>query len=284
MTLIRCYDNKLLRRIVSKRLTADSLVITYQEQRRHEEFGYTGYCSVPAQVTYSPITVNQWRLARTGNQWPTATVAGVPLAVLRLLTGEYVAGTVLGPGSSAYLLAGLPISSGGFSSCPSTIQDRISYTPYYLQLGNANPPTYQMGVDYAAWQFGFGPGVTTTAEGPTLMGSIYYRKTVNGVTQICGSPLAFVNLLSTRAAQAASVATLHPNPAAEAATLTLAASARPGSILRLTDALGRLVWSNSVPVGQTTVAVPLAGHPAGLYLLHLNNAEGTVATWKLNHE
>ena len=106
---------------------------------------------------------------------------------------------------------------------------------------------------------------------------------VNGASVICGSRQDFVNLLPTRAAQAASVATLHPNPAAEAAILTLAAPARPGYALQLTDALGRTVWSGPVPAGQTSVAVPLAGQPAGLYLLHLSGGE-TTATWKLNRE
>jgi hypothetical protein len=111
---------------------------------------------------------------------------------------------------------------------------------------------------------------------------------VNGVTQICGSPLGFVNLLPTRAAQAAAIATLHPNPATEAATLTLATPARPGTTLRLTDALGRAVWHAPVPAGQSAVAVPLAvplaGQPAGLYLLHLTSPDGANATWKLTHE
>ena len=94
----------------------------------------------------------------------------------------------------------------------------------------------------------------------------------------------FANLLPTRATQAAAIATLHPNPASEAATLTLATPARAGSSLRLTDALGRAVWSAPVPAGQTAVAVPLAGQPAGLYLLHLTGPDGTNATWKLTHE
>ena len=59
--------------------------------------------------------------------------------------------------------------------------------------------------------------------------------------------------------------------------------ARPGATLRLTDALGRQVWTAAVPTGQTTVAVPLAGQPAGLYLLHLDGGEAS-ATWKLTHE
>ena len=126
-----------------------------------------------------------------------------------------------------------------------------------------------------------GLGYVFTADGEGL---VYYRRTLNGTTSTCGSPLAFVSLLPTRAAQAAAIATLHPNPAAEAATLTLAQPARPGTFLRLTDALGRAVWSAPVPAGQLAVAVPLAGQPAGLYLLHLTGPDGANAVWKLTHE
>jgi hypothetical protein len=279
MTPIRCFDNKMLRRILSRRLTADSLVVTYQEQRRHEEFGWAGYCFSPAGVTYSSITVNQWRLARAGNQWlPTGSV--VQLAALRLLTGEYIAERASSSGFSPYLLVGQPIGSGGgFSSCPA---NSVSFVPYYLQNGTPLP-SYRTGLDYAAWQYSFGRGAAIMVEGAGFMGQIYSRRNVNGTTQICGSPLAFVNLLPTRAAEAAALATLHPNPAIEAATLTLAQPARASHSLRLTDALGRTVWSAPLTIGQTTATVPLAGQPAGLYLLHLNGP-GTAVSWKITHE
>ena len=279
---IRCYSNKMLRRVISKRLTADSLVIIYQEQRRHEEFGYAGYCPAPAQVAFSPITLNRWALARAGNRWPVATPAGVQVAALRLLTAEYSVGTVPGPGGASYLLAGLPMNSNGFSSCPLTAQGRISYAPHYLQAGNT-PATYKTGVDYAAWQLGFGPGVTTTVEGPGFMGLTYYRKTVNGTTQTCGNQSTFAALLPARAALAAALATLHPNPAADGATLTLTQPARTALALRLTDALGRTVWTAALPAGQRLVSVPLAEQPTGLYLLHLSGP-ATAASWRLVHQ
>ena len=108
----------------------------------------------------------------------------------------------------------------------------------------------------------------------------YYHRSV-GTPLTCGSCTGFSNLLPARATQAAALATLHPNPATDQATLTLA---RPGHTLRLTDALGRTVWQAAVSVGRTALAVPLTGQPAGCYLLHLSGADGTTATWKLNHE
>ncbi|MGY3089732.1 hypothetical protein ACVWYF_002780 [Hymenobacter sp. UYAg731] len=277
LVTVQCSNYKVLRRIISKRITADSIFISYQEQSRVQEFGYAGYCYAPAQINYSPIAVKQWALARRGYQWQPI-VSTLQPAVLRLLTGEYVPSTA---GFSANLLVGFPVSISGSGSC--TAGPRISYGPYYLQSG-AVTPSYQTGLDYAAWQYSFGQGLTTLSEGPGFLGQIYTRKNVNGIIRICGSPLAFASLLPTRAAQAAAIATLHPNPAAEAATLTLAQPARAGYSLRLTDALGRSVWSAPVPAGQSAVAVPLAGQPAGLYLLHLAGPDGATATWKLTHE
>ena len=274
---IQCSNYKLLRRVLNKRITTDSIVVSYQEQSRLQQFGYAGYCYTPAQISYSSIAVKQWALARRGNQWQ-PNVSTTQFAALRLLTGEYVTGI---GGLSTNLLVGFPIDLGSASNC--AVGWRVRYGPYYLQSGTA-VPTYRVGLDYAAWLYSFGQGYAIVSEGQNLMGQSYSRKTVNGVTQICGTPLGFVNLLPTRAAQAASTATLHPNSAAEAATLTLAQPARPGTTLHLTDALGRAVWTAPVPAGQTAVAVPLAGQPAGLYLLHLTGPDGATATWKLTHQ
>jgi hypothetical protein len=278
MTPVRCFDNKKLRRIRSRRLTADSLIITYQEQQRHEEFGYAGYCFLPAQVTYGPITINRWAMARVGNQWEPSG-ARIQLGALRLLTGEYVTGANTNP----YLLVGLPIGGASAGGC-APAAGGISYTPYYWQNRSQSGavPVYATGMDYAGWQYSFAPGFAITFEG--WDGLIYSRKSVNGVVQICGASQGFVNLLPTRAAQAAALATLHPNPATESAILTLAQPARAEQSLVLTDALGRTVWSTTVLAGQRAVAVPLAGKPAGLYLLTLSGRASRTGTWKLNHE
>jgi hypothetical protein len=273
MATVQCFDNKILRRITSSRLTPDSLIVTYLEQTRNERF-YSpgGPCNSPASLTITPIVTKRWALSRTGNQW----LPGWPvqLAALHLLTGEY---RMNSPGGFPALLAGAPIGSGG--GCNS-IGRGVSFGPYYAAQAGGN--TYVMGLDNLNWGYTFGPGVTIAGEPNFMM--TYSRKTVGGVTTICGNPQAFVSLLPTRAAQAASLATLHPNPATESATLTLAQPARAGQTLRLTDALGRQVWSGPVAQGQTLVPVPLGGQQVGLYLLHLISAEGTSATWKLNHE
>ena len=147
-----------------------------------------------------------------------------------------------------------------------------------------NAPAGQLstGIDIG-WRQAFSTVLALGAVATFETALVYYRRGV-GTPLTCGSFTGFSNLLPTKAAQAAALATLHPNPATEQATLTLARPARSGHTLRLTDALGRTVWQAAVPVGQTALAVPLAGQPAGLYLLHLSGAGGTGATWKLNHE
>ncbi|MCI1189590.1 T9SS type A sorting domain-containing protein [Hymenobacter sp. DH14] len=274
---VSCTDSRTLRRVIGRRITADSIIITYQEQRRYQNYGF-GSCG-PAQTIIYPIEVKRWAVAQAGNQWqPNA--SPVQPAALRLLTGEY---RIIGSSSYPYMLAGLPIAanSGGCRQAAGTARS-ISYVPYYPQTGPGNSNSYERGIDYLAWGISFDAGLTSVVEQDYVQS--YSRTTVNGVTTTCGNPQTFVSLLPTRAAQAAAVATLHPNPAAEVATLTLAQVARPGTTLHLTDALGRTVWSAPVAAGQTALAVPLAGQPSGLYLLHLNGPDGTAVSWKLNHE
>jgi hypothetical protein len=275
IAVVPCSNNKMLRRVIGRQLTADSLIITFREQKRDEWYGYPGVCGGAASVNYQPVVVKRWALARRGNAWQSAG-ASLPVGALRLLTGEYVYGPVPGSGptiSSPYLLIGLPITNST-SGC--ALGSEVRYVPLYQQNGASN--AYSPGVDYFAWAFSFSSGVGPSFE--RNYGMSYYRKTVNGVTTTCGNPQVFVNLLPTRAEQAA-VASLAPNPATESATLTLAQPARVGTGLRLTDALGRVVWRGPVAAGQTAVAVPLTGQPAGLYLLQLTEPEGTAASWKL---
>lgn len=260
-----------LRRILSRQLTADSLSFTYQEQTRTNFFA-TPTGGTARTETY-PIYVGRWAISlRTGNsrQFP----------VLPLLTGEYVNASA---GSVPPLLVGRGIlMNSNVNGCiPSGLY--IGFIEVFPGF-NAPAKQYSTGIDIG-WQqqYSLALGLGPVYTGDTRL--VYYRRSVGAGSSVsCGSPQGFANLLPTRAAQAVALATLHPNPAAESATLTLAQPARPGQRLRLTDALGRQVWSGPVATGQTSVAVPLAGQPAGLYLLHMLSAEGTATTWKLNHE
>ncbi|MBJ6108373.1 T9SS type A sorting domain-containing protein [Hymenobacter sp. BT523] len=260
------------RRILSRQLTTDSLVFTYQEQTR------TNYFATPTGGTAStevyPIYRGRWAVSlQTGKsaQFP----------ALPLLTGEYV--NAFGSQSPPLLVGrGILMNSNGNGCAPNGLY--LGFIEVFPGPGFSAPVgQYSTGVDIG-WRQNFslalGLGVVSTAD--TRL--IYYRRTLGtGIPITCGSPLTFTGLLPTRAAAAADVATLHPNPATDAAVLTLAQPARAGQFLRLTDALGRTVWNAPVSASQTTVAVPLAGRPAGLYLLHLSSPDAT-ATWKLTHE
>ncbi|MGY3089733.1 hypothetical protein ACVWYF_002781 [Hymenobacter sp. UYAg731] len=262
-------ESKTLLRIITRRQTADSLLFTFQQQTREETFFSP---TSTAGVQIMPARTGRWALSlRTGKsaQFP----------ALPLLTGEY-GSMYQGTSAPLYVGRGLIMNSSSSGCMPSG--RNVNFIGLF-NAGGSPAGQYNTGIDIG-WrqEFSISLGVGAFYSGDT--GLIYYRRTLSGTTTTCGSPLAFATLLPTRAAQAAAIATLHPNPAPEAATLTLAQPARAGYALRLTDALGRAVWSAPVAAGQSAVAVPLAGQPAGLYLLHLTGPDGATATWKLTHE
>ena len=258
-----------LRRIMTRQQTADSLVFTFQEQTRTQHFGIPG--GPPAGFQISSVGVSRWVFSlRTGKspQFP----------ALPLLTGEYAATSQSSSQSALYVGRGF-IMEAAHGCVPSGLG--VSFIGVFRGF-NAPTGQFSTGIDIG-WRQEFSTVLALGAITASESSLMYYRRSV-GTPLTCGSFAGFVNLLLTRAAQAAALATLHPNPAPDQATLTLAQPARPGHTLRLTDALGRPVWQAAVPVGHTALTVPLAGQPAGFYLLHLNGPDGTAATWKLNHE
>jgi len=264
------YRSYILRRILTRQQTADSLVLTYKEQTRTENFG-TPTGGMPG-LQISPVSTQRWAFSlRTGRstQYP----------AMGLLTGEYVPSAPNYPQSTQLVGRGIVEFSGGGCS-PSG-----PYLAYTMMFPGFGAPTgqYHTGIDIG-WQQWFslalGMGDVFTGDEQSL---VYYRRNASNPLT-CGSAMTFINLLPIRAAQAAAVATLASNPAAEITTLTLVQPARPGTALRLTDALGRIVWSAPVATGQTAVGVPLLEQPVGMYLLHLSGPAGLSASWKLNHE
>ena len=256
-----------LRRVLTRQQTTDSLIFTFQQQTRTEFFASP---SNSGSVQTYPIDRERWAFSlQTGKS--------VQFPALPLLTGEYE--PMSASARVPYLVGrGITVNSSG---CGGSGQ-YLSFIGVFPGLG-APTGQYSTGIDIG-WRQEFslalGMGYVFTGDGMAL---IYYRRNT-GSPLTCGSPLNFINLLPARAAQAAAVASLAPNPAAETATLTLAQPARSGTTLRLTDALGRVVWSAPVAAGQAAVAVPLAGQPVGLYLLYLSGPGGTAASWKLNHD
>lgn len=267
-----CYMSDRLRRIVSRTLTADSLLITYRQQDLVTTYGWPT-CGATPGTAASAVKQGRWAFSlRTGKsaQFP----------YLGLLTGEYRA-ISYGPGPAfAFYMAQALSSPGGTVTC-FTGSQQSSVLVVYGSAATSGP--YGPGLDQAYSVFNFstlsGAGLLSSQEAGIYTALTYYRR--NGVA--CGSPANFSTLLPSRAAEAAATATLHPNPAAEAATLTLAAPTRPGTVLTLTDALGRRVWSREVAPAQTSLPIALAGQPVGLYLVQLLAPGAAPLTWKLNH-
>ncbi|RZL04541.1 MAG: hypothetical protein EOO62_21020 [Hymenobacter sp.] len=259
---LSCYSGSRLRRIVSRQQSADSLLFTYQEQDR-----IVYVCGTTTVLT--PIKQKRWAFSlRTG--------ASPQFPYLGLLTGEYR--SVLAPSTFALYMG------QGYQAQTSTMACLAdTKTQPFLVMYNNTAPYYQMGIDlaYRGYSFAGGLGVGLWRSFDSDYTNLTYYKKGNST---CGSPANFTTLLPSRAAQAAAAATLHPNPATEAATLTLAAPTMPGSTVALTDALGRRVWSTDLAPGQMAIQVPLAGQAGGLYLVQLLVPNAAPLTWKLTKQ
>ncbi len=256
-----CSDMRRLLRVVSRQQTADSLIYLTRQQDMSVTYG-PPLCPGPFQQTVNPPF--QRRIAYAIRPIKATTAYGDPLG---LLTYEYTPGT-------AILALMLPITR--ITTC-NVVRYQVS-TTFLFYRGN---PFLSPDPDFVvANKYSTGLGRTNAAYENMLY---YLKYAPTGGNTFCGTNSYFSTLLPSRDAEAAAAATLHPNPAAEAATLTLAAPTRPGTVLTLTDALGRRVWSREVAAGQTSLPIALGGHPAGLYLVQLVAPGTAPLTWKLNH-
>ncbi|WP_310397578.1 hypothetical protein [Hymenobacter sp.] len=252
-----CQDRYILRAIQSRQVAADSLVYTYREQVRTQT-KYLG-CGSAVGSVISPVRTGRVAFSlRTGQspQYP----------ALPLLSGEYK--NLTNSAQNQILVVGLgmnPTVGGGRCQTGNTL-----LTFQYRYPGIVGGQTLYGTITDGNWQqrFGIELGLGDSETYETALA--YYRRTSsNGEIITCGQASPFVNLLPTRAAQAAAFASLHPNPAAGAAMLTLTVPARSGTRVALQDALGRQVWAAAVPAGHGTMLVPLAAPPPGLYWLQL---------------
>ena len=265
-----CQSGYRLRRITSRTITADSLLITYQEQRIITTSSMPGCGGQPGTVL-SPVQQGRWAFSlQTG--------ASPQFPLLALLTGEYRP-------YPAISLATLAV--GGTYSIEMTtlpclnLGTQVSFSNMYPVNGNSGQ--YALGIDALA--------ISATYDLGAGMGPYYFQDAYNNRLSyfrhngaVCGQSTNFTTLLPSRAAQAAAAATLHPNPATEATTLTLVAPTLPGTTLALTDALGRRVWRTELAPGQTAIMVPLAGQASGLYLVQLLSPSAAPLTWKLTKQ
>jgi hypothetical protein len=269
-----CSENLVLRRILTREQTADSLVYTYMAQGHYRtlSIGAPG-CSATPVNTISPITRGRLAISlRTGRS--------PQLRALGLFTLEPKAVSRQEETGISAVVAGLPIVNRVAGGCANA-GPSIGNTFLVRRLGfGAGPGEFGVGADIGCEQH-FAAGVGEASSCQQYLACA--RRHPGTQISVCGSCDDFSTLLPVRTAQAATVS-LHPNPAAEAATLTLTAPAQPGMRLLLRDALGRTIWQTAVGTGQTTVPVSLRGQPAGMYLLQIDWAQAAPVSMRLVKE
>lgn len=136
----------------------------------------------------------------------------------------------------------------------------------WQQLTQATAASFVRVVDMVAAPLQ-GLYLTGNYEGPVSFGpyALPTQRLYNGFLATLGG----VNSvgLPDDAAAAATSAALWPNPAATTTRLRLPTPAVPGQNVRLYDALGRQIRELPLPGGATTVDLPLAGVPPGVYIV-----------------
>ncbi|WBA41902.1 T9SS type A sorting domain-containing protein [Hymenobacter canadensis] len=251
---IGCGSGNVLRRILMRQLTADSLTYICQEQSRTVYSGAPG--CVPASTTVSPVSrVRMSASLRTG-QWRGS--SSDRLSPLRAPLLSYAYQQL--PFNA--VLMGYPVVSnrpGGACSGPAALQTEVLY--------NRTGIGYTPGLDALNQQTLSAPGVGFVRDLEYQL--TYTRRTSSGTLQTCGSRTDFATLLPTRAARAAATFQLYPNPAGSSATLTLAGPARTATTVRLLDALGRTAGTWPLAAGQTAMVLPLQALAAGMYVVEV---------------
>jgi hypothetical protein len=254
---IGCGSGSVLRRVLRRQFTADSLTYICQEQSRTVYNGAPG-CSGSG-TTVSPVSrVRLSASLRTG-QWRGSSLDRLSPLRAPLLSYAYQQlpfNTVL---------MGYPVVSnrpGGACGGPAVLQTEVLY--------NRSGIGYTPGLDALNQQTLSAPGVGFVRDLEYQL--TYSRRTSSGTVQTCGTRTDFATLLPTTAARAAATFQLYPNPAGSSATLTLAGPARTATTVRLLDALGRTAGFWPLAAGQTTTVLPLQALAAGMYVVEVQAA------------
>ncbi|MBD2715785.1 T9SS type A sorting domain-containing protein [Microvirga sp. STR05] len=257
-----CYQGWLLRKVLTRQVTPDSVVYRFQQQSK------ISYSNAPGcfgtGTTLSPVTTVRMSASRRTGRWAgNQTYANSQARLVNpdLLAYEY---RVLATSSNS-LMMGYPVVAtrpGVACSGPALLRQEVLYGGF-----GSNTYTYTPGIDAAGWNQLVAEGV-----GPVMQYEYrlsYSRRTAGGSVQTCGSRTDFATLLPTKAAQRAATFQLYPNPAAETATLTLPAPARVATTVRVLDNLGRAVLIQQLAAGQTTTTLPLQRLAGGLYVVEV---------------
>ncbi|WP_345235472.1 T9SS type A sorting domain-containing protein [Hymenobacter saemangeumensis] len=245
-----CSSRYTLRLVESRQIVGDSLIYVCRQQSRVVHHSSQG-CGPPGAVLESGQRGRMAFSLRTGQspQYP----------ALPFLSGEYRRYARY-PGQQS-IVVGLGVGLSATAACQPS-NGLLAYEEMFV----INPSS---GVQYTTvtdgnWfqRYGYEAGLGNFITGNT---TLQYFLRVPGMG--CGPATNYANLLPARAAQAAAVAILHPNPTTETITLVLASAARHGTRLLLFDALGRQQGVVEMAAGQTVAALTLASLPAGVYWL-----------------
>lgn len=267
---ISCATGTILRRILTRQLTADSLIYTLQEQSRIVYNGPTGCAN--AGTVVSPIQVVRLSASRRTGRWRWRNSGiMVPLSS-PLLAYEY---EPLGFGVNNVLIGHAVVVNRPGVACGGPAF-------FLLESLYKSGAAYGPGLDALNRQDFSAPGVGAVKQLEHEL--VYTRRSINGIVQTCGSRTNFATLLPTKAAQRAATFQLYPNPATESVTLTLPEPARVGTAVRVLDALGRAVARQPLPAGHTTAVLPLAGLAAGVYVVEVQAADETPQRLRLQHQ
>lgn len=208
------------------------------------------------------------------------------LDVLTANSGTGTAGVLLGTGTGSF--GAVRTYSTGPDSQPLGLavadMNGDSYPDLLVATGNAPTVCILLGtgtgsfgtaIAYSAGPNSYPHGLTTAdLNGDSKLDVL----TANSGNDTAGVLLSTSTVLATHVALPGAVATLYPNPARAAATLTatgLPAAARTVEVTFLSS-LGQVVRRLPLPVAQgaATGNVPTAGLAAGLYLLQLRVLTG----------
>ncbi|TGE25678.1 T9SS type A sorting domain-containing protein [Hymenobacter aquaticus] len=266
-----CYTGWVLRQVMSRQVTADSIVYTMREQRRMSYSSAPG-CSGGA-PTMTPVAMLRMAASLRTGQWAAKGAGVLVPADAELLSYAYRPAYA---GATNVVVMGSPVVTGQAASACGT--PLLSQRRLYRSGATAD---YNSGLDALAWEQTVSLGTGVTGQGEYSLS--YARRTVNGAPQTCGSRNEFSTLLpNSQAAQVAPLQ-LYPNPAAESVVLVLPEASRTVATVRILDGLGRAVSTQPLAAGQTSTVLNLRNLAGGSYVVEVQAAGEAPRHIRLQH-
>lgn len=74
---------------------------------------------------------------------------------------------------------------------------------------------------------------------------------------------------------------VYPNPADAELTVQLPQPSRQDVFVKLADPMGKIVYDNTIPAGESTKTINTRNLTGGIYLLQIENGKGNVAYQKV---